>query len=98
MKCNECCGDGYNLRIIKKGNGYTTERVTCEHCNGTGEVQNEQPKLKPCPFCGGEAEMFPYYFNEWHIGCGKCSCDMGVFDTKEEAIEAWNKRVGEVAE
>ena len=38
MKCKECCGDGYNLRIIKKGNGYTTERVTCEHCNGTGEV------------------------------------------------------------
>ncbi len=38
MKCKECCGNGYNLRIVKKGDDYTTERVTCEHCNGTGEV------------------------------------------------------------
>ena len=45
MKCKECCGDGYNLRIIKKGNGYTTERVTCEHCHGTGEVEMTEPKL-----------------------------------------------------
>ena len=46
MKCNECCGDGYNLRIIKKGNGYTTERVICEHCNGTGEVQTTDTMTK----------------------------------------------------
>ena len=52
-----------------------------------------EQKLKPCPFCGGKAETYPYYFNEWYIGCGECSCDLGVFDTKEEAIEAWNKRV-----
>ena len=53
----------------------------------------EQQELKRCPFCGGEAETYPYYFNEWYIGCRECSCDLGVFDTKEEAIEAWNKRV-----
>ena len=58
----------------------------------------EQQELKPCPFCGGEAETYPYYFNEWYIGCSECSCDLGVFDTKEEAIEAWNKRVNEVKE
>jgi Lar family restriction alleviation protein len=50
-------------------------------------------ELKPCPFCGGKAETYDYYFNEWYIGCVECSCDLGVFDTKEEAIEAWNKRV-----
>lgn len=50
-------------------------------------------ELRKCPFCGGEAEISTYYFIEWYIGCGECSCDLGVFDTKEEAIEAWNKRV-----
>jgi Lar family restriction alleviation protein len=50
-------------------------------------------ELRKCPFCGGEAETYSYYFNEWYIGCRECSCDLGVFDTKEEAIEAWNKRV-----
>ena len=45
MRCKECCGDGYNLRIVKKGNDYTTERVTCEHCHGTGEVEMTEPKL-----------------------------------------------------
>ena len=51
-------------------------------------------ELRKCPFCGGEAETYPYYCPDgWYIGCGECSCDLGVFDTKEEAIEAWNKRV-----
>ena len=52
-------------------------------------------ELRKCPFCGGEAETYSYYFNEWYIGCVECSCDLGVFDTKEEAIEAWNRRVND---
>ena len=55
-------------------------------------------ELRKCPFCGGKVEMYNYCFNEWYIGCRECSCDLGVFDTKEEAIEAWNKRVSEVQE
>ena len=96
MKCKECCGDGYNLRIIKKGNGYTTERVTCEHCNGTGEVQTTETKLKPCPFCGGEASMYIAYDDGYYVCCDECGCGLPVYNTEEEAIEAWNKRVGEV--
>ena len=92
MKCNECCGDGYNLRIIKKGNGYTTERVTCEHCNGTGEVQTTETKLKPCPFCGGEASMYIAYDDGYYVCCDECGCGLPVYNTEEEAIEAWNRR------
>ena len=55
-------------------------------------------ELRKCPFCGGEADTYPYDFSGWYIGCSECSCDLGVFDTKEEAIEAWNKRVSEVEE
>ena len=55
-------------------------------------------ELRKYPFCGGEADTYPYDFSGWYIGCSECSCDLGVFDTKEEAIEAWNKRVSEVEE
>ena len=54
-------------------------------------------KLKPCPFCGNEAE-----FDEWKIFCIRClngDCDIKPqtdwFNTKEEAIEAWNRRVND---
>lgn len=54
-----------------------------------------EEKLKPCPFCGGKA-----YANEtdwkgwWHgwVICEKCGAKIEK-QTKDEAIEAWNKRV-----
>lgn len=83
-------------------------------------------KLKPCPFCGGEATVIicddegnvhdkEYETNHWsglgymighsHEENPKCpiakysddGAEMGVwiYDTKAEAIEAWNGRVNE---
>ena len=55
-------------------------------------------KLKPCPFCGGEA----YYWRGnlsglYMVGCNNGSCRGYVMDdTKrislENAVEAWNTR------
>lgn len=53
----------------------------------------ETKELKKCPFCGGEAEIVGYKFS-W-IVCKECSAETGVFDTKIEAIKAWNRRVEE---
>ena len=55
-------------------------------------------KLKPCPFCGGKAECL----NEQEQNKGewsfvrytnpKCLCAMGYFESRNEAIAAWNTR------
>lgn len=60
-------------------------------------------KLKPCPFCGSEAEIvwdvdagynsFPE--ENYHVRCIRCGCDLGGvfgFETEEEAAETWNRR------
>ena len=51
-------------------------------------------KLKPCPFCGGEAKT--YHANGYGVGCDNGWCSVRVetfaFPTKKEAIEAWNAR------
>ena len=54
-------------------------------------------ELKPCPFCGGEAEaVYGFYdYNYWGVMCKECGCYIGGYEPKEKHIEAWNRRVGE---
>jgi Lar family restriction alleviation protein len=54
--------------------------------------------LKPCPFCGGEAVLIDNgYFTD--VSCKNFHCrgwaDDLMFKTKEEAIEAWNRRAND---
>lgn len=59
-------------------------------------------ELKPCPFCGGKAEVEQIPGAVWdkfvaHCKSSKCIafyigyCDEGIYDTKTKAIEAWNR-------
>lgn len=54
-------------------------------------------KLKPCPFCGGEAKLRVSGGCDgedclvWAY-CVKCGADSALLDTAEEAAEAWNRR------
>jgi len=48
-------------------------------------------ELKPCPFCGGEAEYGLTFAGE-EVYCKKCHAAMPRISTKEQAIEAWNTR------
>lgn len=49
-------------------------------------------ELKPCPFCGGKAEMLyggaDYYYGK----CTVCGVDGIKHKDFELAIEAWNRR------
>ena len=50
--------------------------------------------LKPCPFCGGKADI-NRCGNRWQAWCRHCATiQMGEFyDTEADAIAAWNRRV-----
>ena len=48
-------------------------------------------ELKPCPFCGGEAEYGLTVAGE-EVYCTKCKAAVPRITTKEAAIELWNTR------
>lgn len=50
-------------------------------------------KLKPCPFCGGEAKL-TVFLGKLCVACTNClgAIVPSVGMTKKEAIEAWNRR------
>ena len=58
-------------------------------------IDTNYMKLKPCPFCGGEAKAVKEIFGTcWKVKCKKCSCNVGRswFWNKNYAICAWNTR------
>ena len=57
--------------------------------------------LKPCPFCGGNANIIAYpEFDpkrKVYVQCEKCGISTRMKDTPKEAFEAWNRRVERTA-
>ena len=53
-------------------------------------------ELKPCPFCGGEAMVFGYHDVFWEAECLRCHGAAGNYETKAEAIDAWNTRADSI--
>jgi Lar family restriction alleviation protein len=51
--------------------------------------------LKPCPFCGGEAQRKTVTMPHQHgwVGCPKCGCYISWNHDPAKAIEKWNRRV-----
>lgn len=51
-------------------------------------------ELKPCPFCGGEAELHDVYsIKLYWCKCEECGAETQAEDIIEKAIENWNRRV-----
>ncbi|MGE9941087.1 Lar family restriction alleviation protein [Bariatricus sp. SGI.161] len=56
--------------------------------------------VKPCPFCGGKADLcsFAFLHVEAFIKCKKCGCRTLTYkgqdyeDVKYLAVTAWNRR------
>lgn len=57
-------------------------------------------ELKPCPFCGADAEMKPYTSKGIEIRCMKCHIGrrqkvlrLSIEWLEVKMVEDWNKRV-----
>ena len=61
------------------------------------EIDKDKPdekfnqKLKLCPFCGGETEVYQWAY----IKCQKCGTKTNGYLRYSDAIKAWNRRAGE---
>lgn len=61
---------------------------------------SNETKLKPCPFCGGEARIDVHIFHglsdTFGVVCKCCDAETAQFyATVYEAIGAWNRRATE---
>ena len=54
-----------------------------------------KPKLRECPFCGGEARRYFGEHDFYGIVCQKCSAKVYGYASKGAATKAWQRRVGE---
>lgn len=61
----------------------------------------DEIKLKPCPFCGGEAEIHVDHEEvedtekrhwAYTVVCNRCCATSGLTHLPEKAREAWNRR------
>ena len=63
-------------------------------------MSDEMTQLKPCPFCGGKAEMLINEYNdskkEYLVACTECDGMVERWrETEEEAVEQWNRRISD---
>lgn len=55
------------------------------------EILNE-PKLLPCPFCGGEALINLHNDEYVYCFCESCGIEQPTYTNRNVAVRAWNKR------
>ncbi len=89
-KCSNNDGiqnDMWGCSVFCRVRGKTKKRYgDCNHFSeNKSETIEEVAELKPCPFCGGKAEISP----DGVIGC--CHC-RGILDG---TVEEWNRRTPE---
>ena len=53
--------------------------------------------LNPCPFCGNErwVMLTKRLGGRWVVHCGKCGNTTGQWLDKQDAVRAWNRRIGD---
>lgn len=54
-------------------------------------------RLKSCPFCGEKPTVSHWVDGKWSVNCDNPGCAIAPwmrlkFDTKAEAVAAWNRR------
>ena len=62
-------------------------------------MTDKEIRLKPCPFCGGKAELVRGMWEVW-VDCDACHASSGMESEINEstAVANWNRRVKAVKE
>ena len=77
------------------------EGLPCTHVDCERLREMRMTELKSCPFCNAHGndvyvdEFWERYNNPYFVLCDKCGACGPYADTKEKAIENWNRRVKE---
>ena len=66
----------------------------------TKELEDVERLLKPCPFCGGKANLVcvPGYYKTglsssgWLVRCQNGCISQMSYGSDHDAVEAWNRR------
>lgn len=60
------------------------------------EEENRIKEALPCPFCGSDKIYYidsDEYIPEYKLICADCRASTDFYNTKEEALAAWNRRM-----
>lgn len=84
---------------IEAHDAYCASRVgacdgECDRCAFAWLAMEYKPKPMPCPFCGcAEIMNLEGQSGVVFLECAKCGISTGWHKNKNDAIEAWNRRV-----
>ena len=93
-----CNGKCKGCKILAAKKDQPTLNCTCVWL----EMEADEEKLLPCPFCGSEDDVKVFSrissgYKLYGIRCENRYClvnaETVTFKTKDKAIEAWNRRV-----
>ncbi len=101
--CAECGGEALIIEPI--GGTYI---VCCSECGlsyrtfaykdlavSDWNKRTINAQLKPCPFCGGHANLLrgsEFGNNYWRVACGRCLTETRKVNFPDDAIGLWNSR------
>lgn len=61
-----------------------------------GKLKADYRRLKPCPFCGADAEMVADLDGSYYASCSSMDCLIGPetphYPDEQEAVDTWNRR------
>ena len=91
IHCSYC---GAEIRTRCRKDGYNDAVDVWNSFKAREYKQENQPRS--CTFCGSAdvkiEDSIKQFSKVFEICCNKCKCSSGYYDTKIEAIEAWNRR------
>ena len=89
-KCQRVSGWVYRMRYCTQ---HGMPGVLPKICGKDGARMSDT-RLRPCPFCGGEAKIVKTSSAIW-TKCVDCNASSGCRPTEKEVVEAWNRRTRE---